>query len=146
MITNAVISNIGHIGFCALIQKLVNIVEEMFKKNKYCMLVLKNKVISCIKKIPTTITSARVLTISELISVQNKKRLPEFDIKLGSVALTTLKKQCIKTVRALGLTFGDIDLMSVDMTKDNDYVIIKVNSNPAYIINEKIMVTNITCL
>ncbi len=166
----------------ALIQRKRFIVEEMFIGDEYRVLVLKNKVISCIKKIPATITGDGISTITKLINIQNAKRLPGFDIKLDSVALTTLKKnkfvletvlpkkyklilrndmmlsnggravdcthimssklkkQCVKAVQALGLTFGGIDLMSVDIEKNNDYVIIEINNNPVYIINEKPLV------
>ncbi|MEA3322899.1 MAG: ATP-grasp domain-containing protein [Patescibacteria group bacterium] len=158
------------------------VVEEMFIGDEYRVLVLKNRVISCIQKIPATIVGDGSSTIKELVDVQNEIRLPDFSIKLDTTAKTTikhkgftlttilpksyklvlrndmmlanggravdrthvmsdeLKNRCVQATRALGLTFSGIDLLTTNIKQGNAYVIIEVNSNPVYIINEKPLV------
>lgn len=158
------------------------IIEEMFIGDEYRILVLKNRVISCIQKIPATIVGDGVSTIKKLINIQNKTRLPIFSIKLDSVAKATIKNNgftlttilpksqklvlrndmllanggrtvdcthlmnnklksvCVQATKSLGLTCSGIDLLTTDIAQETNYVIIEVNSNPVYIINEKPLV------
>ncbi len=158
------------------------IVEEMALGKEYRVLVLGNKVISCVKRLPATIIGDGITSIEKLINIQNKSRPEDQSIKLDDATKknikrnnftlksilpksyklvlrndvmlgnggrvidctkkinSTIKKQCVKAVKSLGLEYGGIDIISKDITKDTDYVVLEVNSKPVYTINEKPLV------
>lgn len=84
----------------ALIKKMKNslhflkrdsfIVEEMAQGEEYRILVLENKVISCVKRLPATIIGDGLSTIKQLIDRQNKHRAQGFKIKIDDVVKKTL--------------------------------------------------------
>ncbi len=68
------------------------LIERMLLGDEYRILVLKNKVISCVKKLPATIVGDGISSVNQLIKKQNTKRLPEFPIKLDVVVKDKLKE------------------------------------------------------
>ncbi len=155
------------------------LMEEMVFGDEYRILVLKNKVISCVRKLPATVIGDGTSSINQLVKAQNKKRLPDFPIKLDNIAKDKLKeynytinsipkksqkvilrndmmisnggrtidctqiinkklqKQCVQATQLLGLEYAGIDLISKDITKNNDFTILEINTKPAHILNEK---------
>jgi len=158
------------------------IVEEMVCGEEYRVLVLENKVISCVERLPATIIGNATSSIEELIATQNKSRPTEHAIKLDDTVAehikkngftmqsilpkshklvlrddvmlgnggriidctkqinSSIKKQCIKAVKVLGLVYGGVDIISEDITKNANYSILEINSKPVYTINEKPLV------
>lgn len=159
------------------------LVEEMFQGHEYRVLGLDGKVISCVEKIPASITGDGHSSIKKLIHDFNQTRLPGFFIHVDKVARETLKKNkltlksilpeghtlrlrnnlnmsdggrsidvtaqlhpvlkkiCIKAIHSVGLTFGGVDLMADDISNPKTrYVILEINSNPYYNMNEKPLV------
>lgn len=52
-----------------------------------------------------------------------------------------LKSICVRAVQGIGLTYGGVDLMAKDITNPKTrYVILEINSNPYYNMNEKPLV------
>lgn len=164
------------------------IVEEMFIGNEYRVLVFNKKVLSCVEKIPAGVTGDGKNTIQTLIHNFNKGRLHGFEIKLDSVAKSTLeqaghtlktvlpkdfffkfrsnlnmsdggrsidrtkdlsaplKEKCIRAVEAIGLMYGGIDLITNELNAKNpSYVMLEVNPNPFYNMNEKPLVEGKGC-
>lgn len=156
------------------------LVEEMFIGHEYRVLVLNDKVISCVQKIPATVVGDGKSSIKKLIALFNKTRLRGFKIKVDAVVEETLKKNslaldsvlpkghllrlrnnlnmsdggrsidvtknmhpffremCVKATHAAGLTFGGVDVIAEDITTDKkSYVILEINPNPYYNMNEK---------
>lgn len=68
------------------------LVEEMFIGDEYRVLVLNDKVISCVQKIPASIVGDGKSDIKKLVHEFNKTRLPGFKIKIDAVVEETLKK------------------------------------------------------
>jgi len=159
------------------------LVEEMFKGDEFRVLLFKEKVISCVKKVPASITGDGKLSIKELIKKFNKKRMKGFEIKIDKIVEKTLKenkltlksvlpknfnlrlrnnlnmsdggrsiectkemnnyfkKICEKAMSVMGLQYGGVDLLAKDITnKKSPYVILELNSNPYYNMNEKPLV------
>lgn len=159
------------------------LVEEMFQGHEYRVLVLDNKVISCVEKIPASIKGDGRSSIKGLIRDFNQTRLPGFFIHVDKTVRETLKKNnldlksvlpkgqvlrlrnnlnmsdggrsidvthrlhpelkkiCAKAAESIGLTYGGVDLMA-DNIRDpkTRYVILEINSNPYYNMNEKPLV------
>lgn len=158
------------------------LVEEMFIGNEYRILVLNDRVISCVQKIPASITGDGKSSIQKLISIFNKTRLRGFKIRIDTIVENTLKEAnlslhsilkknhilklrnnlnmsdggrsvditnkmhssfkaiCIKATRLSGLSFAGIDVIASDITKlarTDNYVILELNPNPYYNMNEK---------
>jgi cyanophycin synthetase len=86
----------------ALVKKLKNslnflkrdslIVEEMACGEEYRVLVLGDKVISCVKRLPATVTGDGFSTIKQLIDQQNKNRIHGFKIKIDDIVKQTLSR------------------------------------------------------
>lgn len=91
------------------------LVEEMFFGDEYRVLVLKNKVISCVKKIPATVIGDGKSTIQELIKKQNKKRLKGYEIKLDKEAKQSIEKA--------GFTMGSVLPESHNLRLRNDMML-----------------------
>jgi cyanophycin synthetase len=68
------------------------IIEEMFEGDEYRVLLFDGKAISCVRKIPASVTGDGKSTIKESIEKFNKRRLKGFEIKIDKVVLKTLKK------------------------------------------------------
>lgn len=66
------------------------LVEEMYIGDEFRVLILNNKVLSCVKKIPATIIGDGKSTIKELIKTFDKTRLKGFEIKLDKIAKETI--------------------------------------------------------
>ncbi len=166
----------------ALLKQRKFIVEEMAMGEEYRILVLEDKVISCVKRLPATIIGNGTDSIEKLIKTQNKSRPKDQPIKLDAITKKNIKKnnftlksilpdsyklilrndvmlgnggraidytkkinfnikkQCIKAIKSLGLEYGGIDIITKNITKDTDYVILEINSKPVYTINEKPLV------
>src|SRR3989344_961183 len=159
------------------------LVEEMFIGDEYRVLVLNDKVISCVQKIPASILGDGTSSIKQLIATFNKTRLRGFKIRVDAVVEDTRKKNslsldtvlpknhllrlrnnlnmsdggrsidvtkkmrpffrelCIKATRIAGLSFGGVDLIAKDIAADTkNYVILEINPNPYYNMNEKPLV------
>lgn len=159
------------------------LVEEMFIGDEYRMLVLNDKVISCVQKIPASIVGDGKSNIKKLVHEFNKARLPGFKIKIDAVVEETFKKNnvtlksilpkkhtlrlrnnlnmsdggrsidvtkkmhpffrelCTRATRIAGLSFGGIDIIAEDITTDKKgAVILEINPNPYYNMNEKPLV------
>lgn len=159
------------------------LVEEMFIGDEYRVLVLNGKVISCVQKIPASITGDGTSSIKKCIAAFNKTRLPGFKIKVDAIVEETLKKNhltldtvlpkkqilrlrnnlnmsdggrsidvtktmhpffqeaCIKATKISGLSFGGVDVIAEDISTDKKgYVILEINPNPYYNMNEKPLV------
>ena len=159
------------------------LVEEMFSGHEYRVIVLDNKVLSCVEKIPASITGDGKSTIQQHIRAFNKTRLPGFIIHVDQTVRQTLKKNgldfhsilpknkvlrlrdnlnmsnggrsidvttklhpdlkqiCIRANKSIGLTYGGVDFMADDISNPKTrYVILEINSNPYYNMNEKPLV------
>lgn len=159
------------------------LIEEMFIGHEYRVLVLNDKVISCVQKIPATVIGDGKSSIKKLIAAFNKTRLRGFKIKIDAAVEKALKekgltlssvllsdqalklrnnlnmsdggrsvdvtkrmhpffhKLCVRATRAAGLTFGGVDVIAEDITNDKkSYVILEINPNPYYNMNEKPLV------
>lgn len=159
------------------------LVEEMFIGDEYRVLVLNNKVISCVQKIPASIIGDGKSDIKKLVREFNKTRSPGFKIKIDAVVLETLRKNsltlssvlsnkkilrlrnnlnmsdggraidvtkkihpffrelCIRATRIAGLSFGGIDVIAKDITTNKKgAVILEINPNPYYNMNERPLV------
>lgn len=159
------------------------LVEEMFLGHEYRVLVLDGKVISCVQKIPASITGDGVSSIKKLITTFNKTRLRGFKIKIDATVEETLQKNnltlqsvlpekhifklrnnlnmsdggrsidvtkimhpffqeiCVRATKTAGLTFGGVDVIAEDITTNKkEYVILEINPNPYYNMNEKPLV------
>lgn len=159
------------------------LVEEMFIGDEYRVLVLNDKVISCVQKIPASITGDGVSGIRKLIAAFNRTRLRGFKIKVDAVVEETLQKNkltlddilpkkqvlrlrnnlnmsdggrsidvtkkmhpffrelCVRATKIAGLSFGGVDVIAEDIATDKkEYVILEINPNPYYNMNEKPLV------
>lgn len=159
------------------------LVEEMFIGDEYRVLVLNDKVISCVQKIPASIVGDGRSDVKKLVHEFNKTRLPGFKIKIDAVVKETLKKNsltitailpkkqtlrlrnnlnmsdggraidvtkrihpffrelCIRATHIAGLSFGGIDIIAKDITNNKKgAVILEINPNPYYNMNEKPLV------
>lgn len=159
------------------------LVEEMFIGHEYRVLVMNDKVISCVQKIPATVIGDGKSSIKKLIAQFNKTRLRGFKIRIDDVVETTLQKNslslgsilldghvlklrnnlnmsdggrsvdvtkklhpifgkiCVQATNASGLTFAGVDLLARDIVSGKEeYVILEINPNPYYNMNEKPLV------
>lgn len=71
------------------------LLEEMKKGEEYRALVYKNKIVSCVKKMPAGVVGDGKSTISELIKKFNKKRGKGFEIKKDRIFWKNLKDKKI---------------------------------------------------
>lgn len=76
------------------------LVEEMVPGEEYRVLIFKQKIISCVKKVPASVIGNGESSIQELINIFNQKRQPGFEIKVDNVVL--------KNLAASGLTLQSI--------------------------------------
>jgi D-alanine-D-alanine ligase-like ATP-grasp enzyme len=158
------------------------LVEEMFIGNEYRILVLNGKVISCVQKVPASITGDGKSTIKKLVNEFNKTRIRGFKIRIDVVVENTLKENslvlesilpknytlklrnnlnmsdggrsidvttsmhssfrdiCISATRISGLSFSGMDVIAKDIEKSarrDNYVVLELNPNPYYNMNEK---------
>lgn len=158
------------------------LIEEMFIGREYRILVLNDRVISCVEKIPASVIGDGKSTIKQLIRNFNKTRLLGFKIHIDSVVEQTLRDHhltldsvleeqkvqklrnnlnmsdggrsidvtdtmhpsfqdiCIKATAICGLTFSGVDIIAKDISKParkNSYVVLELNPNPYYNMNEK---------
>jgi cyanophycin synthetase len=159
------------------------LIEEMFIGHEYRVLVLNDKVISCVQKIPATVVGDGKSSIRKLIAVFNKTRLRGFKIRIDAVVEETLRKNglaldsilpkkrvlrlrnnlnmsdggrsidvtgkmhpffrelCTRATHVAGLSFGGVDVIAEDITTDKkNYVVLEINPNPYYNMNEKPLV------
>lgn len=163
-------------------KKKTFLVEEMFIGHEYRILTLDGAVISCVKKIPASVTGDGKSSIKKLIREFNKTRLLGFKIRIDDVVEQTLKDNsltldsvlekkrvlklrnnlnmsdggrsidvtmtvhpsfrdiCTWATKISGLSFAGVDVLANDIskpaTKDN-YVVLELNPNPYYNMNEK---------
>lgn len=161
------------------------LVEEMFIGREYRVLVLGDRVISCVEKIPATVVGDGRSSIRRLITAFNRTRLPGFKIRLDAVAEKTIadngftpdsvlpdghalrlrnnlnmsdggrsidvtasmhrsfKDLSVEATRAVGLSFAGVDVIARDISKParkDNYVVLELNPNPYYNMNEKPLV------
>ncbi len=102
--------------------KLDEIAKKSIKKNNFTL--------------KSVLPKSYKLTLRNDVMVGNGGRAIDYTKKINS----TVKKQCVKAVKSLGLEYGGIDIISKDITKNKDYVILEINSKPVYTINEKPLV------
>lgn len=166
-------------------KKITFLVEEMFIGNEYRVLVLNDKVISCVEKVPATVIGDGESSTQALIDAFNKTRLLGFKIRVDAIVKNTLKAKgltlksilphnyvlrlrnnlnmsdggrsidrtaaihqsfkdlCVKATEITGLTFAGVDVIAKDIStsaKQGSYVILELNPNPYYNMNEKPLV------
>lgn len=81
-----------------------------------------------------------VLPKGQVLRLRNNLNMSDGgrSIDVTSQLHPTLKALCIKAIESIGLTYGGVDLMAHDLRDPKTrYVILEINSNPYYNMNEK---------
>lgn len=89
------------------------------------------------------LTLRSVLPAGETLRLRNNLNMSDGgrSIDVTSKLHPALKKLCVQATESIGLTYGGVDLMAEDITNEKTrYVILEVNSNPYYNMNEKPLV------
>ena len=108
------------------------LIEEMFIGDEFRVLILKNKVISCVQKIPATIIGDGSSTITELIKKYNKKRKKNFKILLD-------KKLILQNNFSMNTILDknqELQLNNSYFMRDGARCIEKINEMPKKIMND----------
>ncbi|MCX6765373.1 MAG: hypothetical protein NT136_00140 [Candidatus Moranbacteria bacterium] len=120
------------------IQELVNIFNKKRKKGFEIK----------IDKVAKKTLSKNNLTLNSILIKNTKLKLRDnLNMSDGGRAIEStnkmsafLKKTCVKSIQASGLSWGGVDLMTNNLSSKKNYVILEINSNPFYNMSESPLV------
>lgn len=113
------------------IKDLIEIFNKKYNKN----VIVDEEIINNLKKRKLNLNSI-LEEKEELFIRESLENGDELYLERIDIMNKDLKKICIKAVKLLNLKFAGVDLITKDITKDNNYVILEINSKPDYSINE----------